>query len=355
MHGLGLASHLTLEDRVAVIRTHDGMPDDAGLLARWDALVDADPLGTFFHTHRYLSLWTRVLGTRATVRVHEVLDGDTTIGIIPVAMEREGSATGPLEVVRFLGGDQVTDYLGPVALPEHRGAVAHAYLGQLAEDGDWDEFVAGGVIVGSGWDEHWLEAAAAHGLVTTGTVPEDVCPRIDLTGGYGAYLDGLPSKLRHELRRKARKLARDAGDYALVEVPVAEHDEALSRFFEMNVVLGDDKGRFFASDEMRTWFRAMASELGPDATLRIHELHVGGTPGAACVSIVHGGEWGLYNSAFDPALAMLAPGMVIVSELIELAASEGLAVFDMLRGDEPYKYRFGPVDRELVSATYHRA
>ncbi|MFT5563738.1 MAG: CelD/BcsL family acetyltransferase involved in cellulose biosynthesis [Myxococcota bacterium] len=340
---------------MAVIRTHIGMPDDAGLLARWDALVVADPLGTFFHTSRYLGLWARVLGTRATVHVHEVVEGDTTIGIIPVALQREGSATGPMEVVRFLGGDQVTDYLGPVALPEHRGVVANTYLSRLAEDGDWDEFVAGGVVVGSGWEEHWRDAASALGLVPLEAVQEDVCPRIDLSDGYGAYLDGLPSKLRHELRRKARKLSRDAGEYDLVEVPLADHGEALERFFEMNVEAGDEKGRFFANDEMRVWFRALASELGADKILRIHELHVGGTPGAACVSIVHGGEWGLYNSAFDPALGMLAPGMVIVGELIEMAANEGLAVFDLLRGDEPYKYRFGPVDRELVSATFHRA
>jgi hypothetical protein len=41
------------------------------------------------------------------------------------------------------------------------------------------------------------------------------------------------------------------------------------------------------------------------------------------VSLVHGGEWGLYNSAFDPALGALAPGMVLVGELIEQAAEEG--------------------------------
>ncbi len=340
---------------MARLVTHAGVPDDADVRARWDALVAADPLGTFFHSARYLELWAKVLGTRATVRVHEVLEGDETIGFVPVALSLEGSATGPLEVVRFLGGDQVTDYLGPVAMPEHRLTVARTYLAQLAEDGDWDEFVAGGLVVGSGWDEHWSTAAGELGLAGLPPVPEDVCPRIDLTGGYGAYLDRLPSKLRHELRRKARKLARDAGDYRLVEVPVAEHDEALTRFFEMNVVLDDEKGRFFASDEMRTWFRALAEALGPEGTLRIHELHVGGTPGAACVSIVHGGEWGLYNSAFDPVLAMLAPGMVIVAELIEVAAGEGCTVFDLLRGDEPYKYRFGPVNRELVSASFQRA
>jgi CelD/BcsL family acetyltransferase involved in cellulose biosynthesis len=188
----------------------------------------------------------------------------------------------------------------------------------------------------------------------TGATEDDVCPRVDITGGFGAYLDGLPGKLRHELRRKARKLARDAGDLQLVEVAPKDHAEALARFFAFNVDQGEEKGAFFEKQEMRTWFLALAEHFGPSGIFRLHELHVGGFPGAACVSLVDRGEWGLYNSAFDATLAMLAPGMVIVGELLEVAADEGCDVLDLLRGDEAYKYRFGSVDRELVTASFQR-
>jgi CelD/BcsL family acetyltransferase involved in cellulose biosynthesis len=46
--------------------------------------------------------------------------------------------------------------------------------------------------------------------------------------------------------------------------------------------------------------------------------------------------------------------MVLISELIERAADEGCATFDLLRGDEPYKYRFGAVDREVRTLTLVR-
>lgn len=339
---------------MAALVSHQGVPTDADIRARWHAVVDADPLGTIFHTPEYLEVWADVLGTRANVRVHEVVQDGETVGVVPVALQREGSPTGPLEVVRFLGGTEVTDYLGPVAAPEHREAVVTAYLDQLVEDGDWDEFVAGGMVVGSGWDELWLEQAREYGLTTLGAAPDDVCPRIDLSGGFGAYLDRLPSKLRHEMRRKARKLARDVGEVVLVEVEGDEVDEALERFFAFNTETADEKGRFFANEEMQTWFRALAERLGRDGGFRLHELVVGGLPAASCVSLVHGGEWGLYNSAFDEALAMLAPGMVIVSELIAVAAEEGCTSFDLLRGDEPYKYRFGAEDRSLLTAAFQR-
>lgn len=339
---------------MAEIVTHRGVPGDPDVRARWLAVVDADPLGTVFHTPAYLEVWADVLGARATVHVHEVVVDGETVGVVPVALQREGSPTGPQEVVRFMGGTEVTDYPGPVARVEHRDTVVAAYLDRLLEDADWDEFVASGLVVGSGWDELWPKHAADRGLPSTGPAVEDVCPRVDLTGGFGAYLDRLAGKQRHEMRRKARKLTRDAGDLELLEVAPEDYDEALERFLAYNTATSDAKGRFFANEEMQAWFRALADRLGRGGGFRLHELHVGGLPGAACVSLVRGDEWGLYNSAHDEALAMLAPGMVIVGELIQRAADEGATVVDLLRGGEDYKYRFGAEDRELLTATFHR-
>jgi CelD/BcsL family acetyltransferase involved in cellulose biosynthesis len=49
----------------------------------------------------------------------------------------------------------------------------------------------------------------------------------------------------------------------------------------------------------------------------------------------------LYNSAFDRKWQQLAPGMVLVAEDIQQAIEEGCEVFDFLKGDYAYKYRFG--------------
>ena len=181
-----------------------------------------------------------------------------------------------------------------------------------------------------------------------------MCPRVDLAGGYEAYLDSLPGKQRHELRRKARKLARDAGELRMVEVDAGHVVERLDEFFEMAAENESAKAAFFRKEPMREFFRELAREFAEERVFRLHLLEVGGRPGAATISLVHGREWGLYNSAFDPTLRMLAPGMVQVGQLIETAATEGCTVFDLLRGDEPYKYRFGATDRELRRLTLVR-
>jgi CelD/BcsL family acetyltransferase involved in cellulose biosynthesis len=339
---------------VIELSSHEGIPASGSERTEWELLLDDDPDATIFQSPRYLATWHRILGQRATPRIHTIHRDGRLIGLVPEAHEREGTPTGPIEVVRFLGGTEVTDYLGPIARREDRDDVVDAYLSALAADRDWDEMVAGGLADDTGWADSFRAHAERLGLPLIEEAGEDVCPRIDIEGGYDTYLGRLPSKQRHELRRKTRKLARDVGDLRLVEPSEEQLDEALDRFFEMASETETEKGGFFAKDDMRTFFRALADEFVGEGVFRVHLLMVAGAPAAGTVSLVHGGEWGLYNSAFDQSLRQLAPGMVLVSELIRAAADEGCHVFDLLRGNEPYKYRFGAEDRVLRRLTIAR-
>jgi CelD/BcsL family acetyltransferase involved in cellulose biosynthesis len=336
------------------LRTHEDLPAGAAR-AEWELLLDEDPAATLFQGPRFLGVWHRVLGQRTTPRVHTVRDGDgRLLGVIPEGHVREGSPTGPVEVRRFLGGTEVTDYLGPVSRPEDRADVADAYVRHLAEDRDWDDVVLGGLAVDSGWGDAFVRAADEHGLTVFERDTEDVCPRVDLTGGYDAYLGRLKGKLRQEMARKARKLARDAGELEVIAVPAEQVEDELETFLELARDSEPEKAGFFTREVLQEWFRELAREFAADGTLRLHRLEVGGMPGAMTVSLVHGREWGVYNSAFDPALGALGPGMVLKGQLIELAAAEGYLVYDLLRGDEAYKYQFGAEDRVVERLTLVR-
>lgn len=321
---------------------------DPSLVARWEALADADPAATLFHRPRYLAAWNEVFGTSLAVRVHEVVEGGRTVGIVPAATTLAGSPTGPIALRAFLGGDEVTDYLGPVSAPDDRRLVARAIAEDLAVDGTWHEFVMAGLATDSGWPAALAEAARDQGLTVIDEVADGVCPRVDLADGHEAHLERLPGRLRQELVRKSRKLVRDAGDIEVVEVVADEAHAGIDAFLAQASESLPEKASFFGRDDIVRWFHALTDEFAADRVLRIHRLDVGGIIGAMTVSLVHRGEWGLYNSSFDPALGALAPGFVLVGRLIEVAADEGLEVFDLLRGDEAYKYRFGAVDRTLA-------
>jgi CelD/BcsL family acetyltransferase involved in cellulose biosynthesis len=338
---------------VIEFRTHDAFPTGAAR-SEWELLLDEDPHATIFQGPRYLGLWYEVLGGRTAMRVHTVHRDGRLIGVVADANDLQGSPTGPEEHRRFLGGTEVTDYLGPVSRVEDRTDVANAYVQNLAADVDWDEFVAGGLAQDSGWGDTFRRAVETHGLSLIEDDLDDVCPTVDLRGGYDAYQSRLSGRARQELNRKTRKLARDAGDLSLVEVPAGEVVGAIDAFLDQAGESFPEKEGFFSRPDIHDWFKALADEFAKDGIFRLHQLHVGGLPAASTVSLVYGGQWGLYNSAFDPMLSSLAPGVVIIRMLIEEAAEEGCRVFDLLRCDEPYKYRFGAEDRRLERLTIGR-
>ena len=342
------------------VASHDGVGDDA-LVAAWDALALRDPQATVFQRARWLRRWEAVLGGQRAMRTRTFHRGEDLVGVLVETRELLRLPSGPGELIRLAGGDEVTDYHGPLAAPEDRADVADAYVAALVEDRGWDEVVLTGLAVDTGWHERFAEAAARHGLGVIETAVEAVCPVVDLTDGMKGYLGRLSGRLRQELNRKSRKLARDAGEYEVITSTPADVAQGIEDFLAQARSSADEKTSFFRRPEMERWFRTLAEEYAADGTLRVHRLRIGALDAAMTVSLVDpevGADgmrrWGLYNSSFDPSLAALAPGMVLVWELIARATKEGCTRFDLLRGDEPYKYRFGAVDRELHTLTLVR-
>ena len=327
---------------------------DPALVAGWSALADADPGATLFQRPRFLTAWYEVLGGRSIVRSLEVRRDGAMIGFAPLSVEAVGSIGGPVELIRFLGGTEVTDYLGPLSAPADRGTVADALLAHLAEDRHWDELALTGLATDVGWHELLADAAKAHGLLVVERLEDGVCPRVDLTGGEDAWLGRLASRDRKEHVRKARKLERDAGPVEVVESSPGTLHRDVDAFLAQAVASFPDKSSFFQREDIVRWFHALVDVFGAERTLRLHHLDVGGIRAATTVSLVWGDTWGLYNSSFDPDLAALAPGAVLVGALAGIAAAEGHATLDLLKGDEAYKYRFGAVDRPLARLTVLR-
>ena len=70
---------------------------------------------------------------------------------------------------------------------------------------------------------------------------------------------------------------------------------------------------------------------------------------AAFITLEWDGIVGLYNSGFHPDRAQLAPGLVLLVHLVRDAIQRSMQRFDFLRGEERYKYEFGPSPEEVFT------
>ena len=170
-----------------------------------------------------------------------------------------------------------------------------------------------------------------------------------LPPSWETYLTSLPGKHRHELTRKMRRLEREAPDATSTFAATPEAIAArLDEFLTLHRSSRAGKARFMDA-RMGTFFRRTVTILAERGMARLWFLDATGGPMAAFIALEWDGTVGLYNSGFQPDRAQLAPGLVLLAHLVRDAIERGKQRFDFLRGEERYKYEFGPTPEEVYT------
>jgi CelD/BcsL family acetyltransferase involved in cellulose biosynthesis len=306
----------------------------------WEQLRASARLRAPYLSWTWQTEWAQAFAHDRRLEIRTVEDADgALLGALPLFAAEPG-------LLRAIGGADVSDYLDVLATAGREEDVWTALLQERAAEPD-------------AWQLHAVPAAsptvtalgglaAAAGLMATATV-EERCPVLDLPATWDEYLASLPSKHRHELQRKTRRLRREVPD---ARVSVARRrDEIETRFgdfFDLHRRSRVGKERFM-DGRMEKFFRRAVGELADAAGAALWFLDLPNGPAAAFVVLEWDGTVGLYNSGFHPDRAALAPGLVLLLHLIEDAILRGKRRFDFLRGEERYKYEFGPTPEEVFA------
>ncbi len=164
---------------------------------------------------------------------------------------------------------------------------------------------------------------------------------VALPDTFDQYLTAIGKKQRHEARRKRRRFEGEMGGLRLATFE--EPGPVLDDFFRLHRSSEGRKGRFM-TDLMEEMFTDLLRADGwrLDALYGENDL-----PAAVVIGYSDADGYYLYNSAYDPDLRHVSPGVVLLTELISATIAGGGEVFDFLKGSEPYKFRMGARARPL--------
>jgi CelD/BcsL family acetyltransferase involved in cellulose biosynthesis len=304
--------------------------EPAELGPAWSALAASRQPPSVFLTPEWI----------AVVRAHERTQPITLAageqGIAALAREADGTLT-------FAGG-QLTDEQDVVAQPGREADVATSVARWIAEQEPRRirlEYVPEERPTLDAFDAVLRDS----GYRVTRT-RQTVSPVLDLPASYETYVQSLGKKERHELRRKVHRLD-GAGRAAFRFATEAERAIVLDRFFALHRLSRGEKADFMTADVER-FFRDIAEALAPLDRLRLGVLSFDGADVAVLFGFAIGKVIALYNAAYDPGLASLSVGIISHAWAIREAIARGYATYDLLRGDEPYKYDLGARDRWLA-------
>ena len=304
----------------------------------WQRLLARSAFPSPFMSWAWQSAWLASFGQGRRLRLLRVVNAAGELaGLLPLSEDGDG-------VLRILGGVDTSDYLDLIAPAGLEEDVWAALLQSLATAPDtWDLH---GIRAASATASLLPALASAYGLRATATV-EERCPVLGLPATWDAYVARLTGKQRHELQRKIRRLARELPEAAVLAwASPAALEARLPAFFALHRRSRTGKARFMDA-RMEVFFRAAVGGLGARGQARLWTLEQAGRAIAAFVCLEWPGAVGLYNSGFDPDLAALSPGIVLLGRVIRDAIDRGVGRVDFLRGEEPYKLGFGARPEDL--------
>ncbi len=174
-------------------------------------------------------------------------------------------------------------------------------------------------------------------------------PYVQLPGDFQTFLAGLDKKQRHEIRRKLRRIGESPEDVQLTFTQNTEDlEDDVEAFIKM--MAQDPNKQIFLTDQMRQHLHNTARVAFDHHWLQLSFLTLDGKKAAAHISFIYNNRIWLYNSGWEWAYRDLSPGWVHLAYLFQWATENGIEVFDFMRGDEPYKYKFGGIDRHVWRA-----
>jgi CelD/BcsL family acetyltransferase involved in cellulose biosynthesis len=285
------------------------------LAPRWTELHQRCPRATPFQSPQWLLPWTRHLFGGGEIQALEMREGDALIGLAPLF--RWGIGTRNLS---FLGAG-VSDYGDVLFAPGREADCAAAVADFVRHRADrlrLDEVRDGSALL-----REWPAQ------------PCSVCPVLDLHD----YPESMAHSHRVNLRHAHNRLDR-YGDSRFSKAAECSLQGHIDEFFRLHEL------RWGALEpRLRGFYIDAARELLAAGSLRLCLLEIDGRAAAAAYAFTRGTTLYYYLTGFDPALAKVSPGALLLEWMIEQARAEGIAEVDFLRHSEAYKYLWGARDR----------
>jgi CelD/BcsL family acetyltransferase involved in cellulose biosynthesis len=312
------------------------------LRPEWSALWGRCPTSTPFQAPEWLIPWWRHIaeGELWTLAVRH---GGRLIGLAPLYIYIKPGAS-VREV--FPVGIATTDYLDGLFEPPFAACGAAAVLGFLdANCQRWDvcdlqQLRPESPLLTAPLPEGWRDEVAA----------QDTCPVLELPATTANLTTVMSRRLSKDLRYSWRRLEK-LGPVRFETADRNNLDELIESLLHLHGARWSARGEagVLSHDVVQRAHRETMPALLSLDLLRLYALRVSGRIVASFYGFSHvtAGKRRayFYLSGFDPALAHLSLGGLIIDHAVRAAIHEGAAEFDFLRGAEAYKYRWGARDR----------
>ena len=314
----------------------------AALEAQWWGLWERCPSATPFRSPAWLLPWWSVFAP-GPLRTVAVWRGAALVALAPLYLEEASRRLLPL-------GIGISDDLDALAEPGREAEAGAAILGALADRNDWDELSLEELPPGAAallWPapEDWPDEAAVQSL----------CPVLGWDEGAADIASVVPARKLRKLRMARHRAARRGAVIEVADEATApDHLETLFRLHAARWASRGEPG-VLADASVQAFHRNAVPRLAVRGLLHATLLRIEGRVAGVFHGLRRGPAIYAYLGGLDPDFGFESPGTVLTGHALDELMRGGAGVLSLLRGQEPYKYEWGAVDRPNLRRVLRRS
>jgi CelD/BcsL family acetyltransferase involved in cellulose biosynthesis len=202
--------------------------------------------------------------------------------------------------------------------------------------------------------DHLLPAAEFDAWI----VSRQASPYLDVTGGMDGYLTRASKSGRDNMAQARRRAAKTEREYGPMRFEADVVDaKALARVIELKRGQYAATGArdYFADEDRRDLMSLLLNTRDREFAGVLSTLYSGDALVAAHFGIRSGPVLHWWFPVYDPQFASLAPGWMLLRELVLVAPELGVSRIDLGRGDDEYKRRAKTGEVEVCQGVLTRS
>ncbi len=320
-----------------------------GLEGEWNLLLEESGADSVFLTFEWVFSWLETLGSRRRLLLVRG-EGKDWRGFFPLCLRERGFPAGKLRIVSFIGDPESDrcDFL----IAGNRGAALTAFLDYCRTRPFGADFLSLKQIPGDSPSARVLKRLLPGSGLRYRYRVCDRAPVVVLPRTWGEYLGSLSPSFRKKLR-KYFLAAEQRGGARLEERPFSP------RAWE--TILGISRRSpkqkrgiaFFSPPGREEFARLLLERFSAAGRLGLSFLLLDNRPIAYDLGFRYRGKSWSYESSFDRERAADNPGHLLLALMIQAAINRGEREFDLLRGEEDYKFNWTGRYREHLEFTIY--
>ena len=346
--------------RIDVIDTEAGFD---GLREQWERVYGNDPYAQHFLSWIWLKPYLARRNRWFVLALREKPEGSPYVAFFPLrVVTQHDEKTGQFIDEIIMAGNCSADYTGFLAEPAYEQNAIEGFSQYLKQQ-NWTHLKVEFFYGPQERRDAFLRALEGPDVMFRDSSPKNaenidncICPVVHLPDSFDAYLDtSMSSQTRQKLRRFMRKVEADENYRITMATPeTIERDlDILFRFWRIKWLAKKGEER---TDRLIAGTRTLLMDSFATGNLDVPVLWHGDRPLGVLANMIDRQKKSVlfYITGRDEEWKTPSPGLILHAHCIRKAIAEGFKTYDFLRGTEPYKYMFGPQERQL-SCTIFRS